>query len=123
MLSIRETAAPGNFQSTRIVYSPNPRDRTVDPSNVAFVKGVIAFLLVAGTGVGTFWLWLRSRAKAPGDLDRIIEGLREENAQFQADLAARMAELEERVDFAERQLVQERQASRLPQPPKARTPV
>lgn len=95
----------------------------MDPSNVAFVKSVIAFLLVAGTGVGTFWLWLRSRAKAPSDFDRTIEGLREENAQFQADLAARMAELEERVDFAERQLVQERQASRLPLPPKARTPV
>lgn len=95
----------------------------MDPSDVAFVKGVIAFLLVASTGVGTFWLWLRSRAKAPSDLDRIIEDLREENAQFHADIAARMAELEERVDFAEQRLVQERQASRLPQPPKARTPV
>lgn len=95
----------------------------MNPSDVVFVKGVIAFLLVASTGVGTFWLWLRSRAKVPSDFDRIVEGLREENAQFQADQAARMAELEERVDFAERQLVQERQASRLPQPPKARTPV
>lgn len=95
----------------------------MDPSDIAFVKAVIAFLLVAGTGVGTFWLWLRSRAKAPSNFDSIIDGLREENAEFQADLAARMAALEERVDFAERQLVQDRQASRLPQPPKARTPV
>ena len=95
----------------------------MDPSDVVFVKAVIAFVLVAGTGVGTFWLWLRSRAGHPANLDRAIEGLREENAQLQAELAARMAELEERVDFTERRLVQERQAAPLPQPPKARTPV
>ena len=56
-------------------------------------------------------------------MDKIIEALREENAQLQAELGTRMAELEERIDFAERRLVQERQASRLPEPPKARTPV
>lgn len=95
----------------------------MDPSDIMFVKGVIAFLLVAVTGVGTFWLWLRSRARPASDFDRLLASVREENAQFHADLAARMAELEERVDFAERQLVRERQAARLPQPPKARTPV
>ena len=94
----------------------------MDPTDVAFVKGVITFLLVAGTGMSTFWLWLRSRARTPSDFDNMLEGLREENAHFQADLAARMAELEERVDFAERQLVQERQASRLPEPSETRTP-
>ena len=95
----------------------------MDPTDIAFVKGVISFLLLAGTGMGTFWLWLRSRATAPGDLDRTIEGLRQENAQLQADVAARMAELEERVDFAERQLIQARQVSRLAEPPRTRTPV
>jgi len=95
----------------------------MDPNDVAFVKGVVAFLLVAGTGVGTFWLWLRSRAMPSGDFDSLLEGLRVEHAQSHADLAARMAELEERVDFAERQLVQERQVSRLPEPSETPTPV
>ena len=94
----------------------------MNPSDVFFVKAVIVFVLVAGTSVGTFWLWLRSRSRPPANLDKTIEGLREENAQFQAELTARMAELEERLDFAERRLVQERQAPPLPQP-KARTPV
>lgn len=95
----------------------------MDPSDIVFVKAVIAFLLLAGTGMTAFWLWLRARTRASADPTKLLDGLREENAQFQADLNARMAELEERVDFAERRLVQERDAARLPQPPKPRTPV
>ena len=94
----------------------------MDRSDVIFVEVMIAFVLVAGTSMGTFWLWLRSRARPPANLDKTIEGLREENAQFQAELMARMAELEERLDFAERRLFQERLAPPLPQPSKARTP-
>lgn len=100
-----------------------PGDPTVDPTDIAFVKSVVSFLLVAGTGMGAFWLWLRTRATTPSDMERTVEDLRHENAQFQADIASRMAELEERVDFAERQLIQERQLSRLPEPPRTRTPV
>lgn len=114
-------AAHMHLQVTDAV-KPQPTDPTMDPNDVAFVKGVISFMLVAGTGIGTFWLWLRSRAKAPSDFDSILEGLREEHAQIQADLSARMAELEERVDFAERQLVQGRQTARLPEPSEHRTP-
>ena len=94
----------------------------MDQSNIAFIKGVIAFLLVAGTGVGVFWLWLRSRVRSAPEVERLIEGVREENAYLHADLVARMAELEERVDFAERRLVQEREADRLPSS-RVRTPV
>jgi hypothetical protein len=93
------------------------------PGDVAFVKAVIAFVLVAGTGMTGFWLWLRARARATPDVSKLLDSVRQENAQLEADLNARMAELEERVDFTERRLVQEREAVRLPQPPKARTPV
>lgn len=95
----------------------------MDPGDIFFIKAVIAFVLVAGTGMTGFGLWLRARARATPDFGKLVDSLREENAQLQADLSARMAELEERVDFTERRLVQEREAARLPPPPKARTPV
>jgi hypothetical protein len=88
----------------------------VDRTDVIFMEVAIAFVLVAGTCVGTFWLWLRARARRPANLDKTIESLREENAQLQAELMTRMNELEERLDFTERRLVQGREA-------KARTPV
>ena len=95
----------------------------MSPPDIVFIKAVIAFLLLAGTGMTGFWLWLRARGRPAPDLNKVLDSVREENAQFQADLSARMAELEERVDFTERRLVQERDVVRLPQPPKARTPV
>ena len=95
----------------------------MNPSDIAFVKAVIAFLLLAGTGMTAFWLWLRARGRAAPDLSKFLDSVREENAQLEADLRARIAELEERVDFTERRMVQEREPARLPQPPKARTPV
>ena len=95
----------------------------MSPSDIVFVKAVIAFLLLAGTGMTGFWLWLRARGRAAPDLSKFLDAVREENAQLQADLSARIAELEERVDFTERRMVQEREPARLPQPPKARTPV
>jgi hypothetical protein len=90
--------------------------------DIEFVKYVIAFLLVAGTGMSAFWLWLRSRARPLADVDRMVEALRADHEQVQAELAARIAELEERVDFAERRLIEQPRASRSPQSP-VRTPV
>jgi hypothetical protein len=56
-------------------------------------------------------LWLRSRAQARPELDNsALDALREENSE----LRARVAEVEERVDFVERRLVQEQQPPRLP---------
>jgi len=95
----------------------------MDPADIVFFKSVIAFLLLAGTGMTAFWLWLRARGRAAPDLNKFLDAVREENAQLEADLRARIAELEERVDFTERRMVQEREPARLPQPPKARTPV
>jgi len=95
----------------------------MSPSDIVFVKTVIGFVLLAGTGMIGFWLWLRARARAAPDLSKFLDSVREENTQLEADLRARIAELEERVDFTERRMVQEREHARLPQPPKARTPV
>ena len=92
----------------------------MDPSDVAFVKGVIAFVLIAGTAMGAFWLWLRERRRALPGADH-VDALREENARFQAEIDARLAELEERIDFTERRLVQERSTARLPEA-RPRTP-
>ena len=87
----------------------------MDPSDVAFIKGVIAFVLVAGTGMSAFWLWLRERRRSRPAVDRIVDALREENAALQAELGARMGELEERVDFVERRVVQAPKVEPLPQ--------
>jgi hypothetical protein len=95
----------------------------MSPPDIVFVKAVIAFVLLAGTGMTGFGLWLRARGRAAPDLSKFLDAVREENAQLEADLRARIAELEERVDFTERRMVQEREPARLPQPPKARTPV
>jgi hypothetical protein len=94
----------------------------MDPSDIGFLKAVVAFVLIAGTGLSAVRLWLRARAQHPPELDRIVEALREDNARLHAELGARMAEMEERVDFVERRLVREREAPRLPPSP-LRTPV
>jgi hypothetical protein len=102
----------------------------MDPSTVAFIKGAIAFLMVSGTGMAGCWLWFRLRATYRADRSTEIDALREDHLRFEAELGSRMAELEERVDFVERRLVQERPPAQLPQrpqapaePPKATTPV
>ena len=87
----------------------------MDPTDVAFIKGVIAFVLFAGTGMSTFWLWHRERRRGQPELDKVVDVLREENAALQAELEARMLELDERVDFVERRLVQGPRAEPLPQ--------
>lgn len=61
----------------------------MDQSTVAFLKAIIAFLVVAGTGMTGFWLWVRARSRP-------------------------LPDLEEQVDFTEHRLVQERRAAELP---------
>ena len=87
----------------------------MDPADIAFIKGAVAFVLLAGTGMSAWWLWLRERHRGRPSAARIVEELREENAALQAELGARMGEIEERVDFVERRLVQPPRAESLPQ--------
>lgn len=94
----------------------------MNPSVIAFIEAAVAFVLVAGAGLNAFKIWSSSRARSAPAVERLIEDVREENAGLHADLVARIAELEERVDFAERRLMQEREPDRLPSP-QARTPV
>jgi len=84
------------------------------PDDIVFIKVIIAFILVAGTGMSAFWLWLRHRHKSPPELDKIMSAVREENAALQAELETRMVELEGRVDFVERRLVQAPKGEPLP---------
>lgn len=93
----------------------------MDPSDIGFIKAVVAFAAVAVTGFGAVRMWLRVRyPNVPPD-QRILEAAQEENAHLRANLEARVAELEERLDFAERRLLQER--SPRPLESEAPTPV
>ena len=94
----------------------------MDASTVAFIKGAIAFLLVSGTGMVGTWLWFRLRATYRSDAPGAIDLLRDEQARLEAELGSRMAELEDRVDFVERRLVQGRPPQNLPSE-RERTPV
>lgn len=80
----------------------------MDPSDIAFLKAVVLGLFTAGTGLTAWWLHLRHRARRAPDLERELEELRVEQARERTAFETRLAELEERVDFAERRLVQER---------------
>lgn len=86
----------------------------MDPSDIAFVKGIIVFVLVAVTGMTAFRLWLRERRRGAPELTGIVDALREENAALQAELGNRMFEIEERVEFVERRLVQAPKVEPLP---------
>ncbi len=88
----------------------------MDPSDIAFVKGVIVFVLVAGAGLRAMRIWLGARRQGRPELDGVVQALRDENAALQAELGNRMFELEERVDFVERRMVQERKPEVLPEP-------
>ena len=87
----------------------------MDPSTVAFIKAAVAFVLVAGAGLSAFALWARERRRGRPAVDQVVETLREENAALQAELGARLAELEERVDFVERRFIQAPRAEPLPE--------
>ena len=87
----------------------------MDRSDIVFIEVAIAFVLVAGTAMSAFWLWLRERRRSRPEVDKIVTALREENAALRAELDARMVELEERVDFVEHRLVQAPRVEPLPQ--------
>ena len=91
--------------------------------DVAFIKAVVMLILFAGGGLSVYWLRLRARQLAGSGRDEILEAVRDEVAQLRADAEARMLELDERMDFVERRLVQEGDKPRLATPTRVPTPV
>ncbi len=94
----------------------------MSPEDAAFLKGVIGFVLLTSTLFGAYWMRLKGKMLTPRD-DSALLDLREEQARLRAEMDARVAELEERVEFAERRLVQERQPRLRAEPPAVSTPV
>jgi len=92
------------------------------PADVAFIKAIIGIVVLGGFGLAFYWLRLRHRVPAVPELEHELAALNEDQAALRAALEARLDELEERLDFAERQLVQRPQVLRVA-PPSARTPV
>ena len=78
------------------------------PDEVAFVKAVVIMMFLAGTSLSVYSLRLRHRSQGSSPLENDLRDLLEEEASRRAALESRLAELEERVDFAERRLVQRR---------------
>lgn len=91
--------------------------------DVAFIKAVVMMCLFAGAGLSAYWLRIRARQLGGSNRDEILEAVRDEMAQLRADVDARMVELDERTDFVERRLAQQRDTSRLPAPSELPTPV
>ena len=97
----------------------------MSPDIVFFVKAVVAFVVVAGTTMTALGLWLRERRRTvPGaDHGELIAQPKQHSEQHAAALedaqstlasqAGQIAELQERVDFAERLLAQARDRAAL----------
>jgi hypothetical protein len=90
----------------------------MDPGTMSAVQGFAAVSLILGClavlGTGLRWVWLRTgRPNAPATGE--LEELRGRVADLEAD-RGHMAELEERLDFAERMLAQQREPDRLERP-------
>lgn len=94
----------------------------MDPADIGFLKAVVAFIVVAGTSLTAVKLWLRARTSAAALPHAALDALREEQDEYRAITDARIAELEERLDFAERRLVQDADPLRRIEPP-MHTPV
>ncbi|HEY2805330.1 MAG TPA: hypothetical protein VGI92_05670 [Gemmatimonadales bacterium] len=76
------------------------------------MKAIISLVVLGGGALSFYSLRLRHRTRLTSDLEREMESLNEENAQERSAYEARLAELEERVDFVERRLAQGREEPR-----------
>lgn len=94
----------------------------MDPADVAFIKGAVAFALLTAAGLSAYWLRLRARLLSQQDqpaLNRVQDDL----ARTGAELEGRILELEERLDFAERRLLQQPIREAAQELPRVPTPV
>jgi hypothetical protein len=94
----------------------------MDPSTIAFVKGIVSFVVLSSTGLTAYWLRLRHRAsdddrQLRDDMDRLSGELQEIRRALEVELP----DSQERLDFLERRLAQLPSPSR-PERPES-TPV
>jgi hypothetical protein len=91
----------------------------MNPDIRDFVEAVVGFIVIAATGLTAVKIWLQERRRTLPGADHVeIAQLKEHLEQHAAGLeeaqsalasqAAQIAELQERVDFAERLLAQAR---------------
>jgi hypothetical protein len=83
------------------------------PAEVAFIKAMVTLALLAATALTWWWLRLRGRALPDAGLREEVEALRHDVEPLRAEADARLPELEERMDFVERTLVDPSRAPRL----------
>lgn len=76
------------------------------PNEIAFAKAMVFLFLFAGTGLTFYSIRLRHKSHANPQLENDLQDQLDEEMRRRAALESRLAELEERVDFTERRLVQ-----------------
>lgn len=88
----------------------------MDPNELQVFKLIIVLTIMSGTGLGAFWLWLRAKSLTAPDRDDLLEEVRADHLKVQSEILGRLNELEERVDFTERRLVQGNSRDQIPPP-------
>ena len=89
---------------------------------IAFAKMVVLATMVIGSCFTFYSLRLRHKARDTRKLERELDALHEETAGHRAAFEARIAEMEERLDFVERKMVQPKPEPRRIEP-RIATPV
>jgi hypothetical protein len=78
----------------------------MDRSVIAFAEAMVIAVVVIGSAFTYYSLRLRHRSLGNPELENDLRDQIEVEAERRAALEARLAELEERVDFTERRLIQ-----------------
>lgn len=94
----------------------------MSPEDVGFFKGIIVFVLLAGSGMTFYWMRMRAKALTPPADPRLGE-LEDEQARLRAEMDARLAEMENRQEFIERRLTRQDRPALPAELPAVSTPV
>jgi Tfp pilus assembly protein PilO len=79
----------------------------MDSGVVAFTEAMVLAVFLVGSAFTWYTIRLRHKRQEHPELDHELREQLEIEAERRAALEARVAELEERVDFTERRLVQQ----------------
>lgn len=89
----------------------------MDESLARFLAVVYAVLIPSAAGLVAYWMHLRSKRQLAREHQTAMAELQQQLDELRDDVTGQVTELQERVDFAERALAQER-AARAINPPK-----